>query len=225
MLPTDTEMPPLPEFRPLSVELEAPVRSEILSDGRSALVYGDTEEGARLLATDADHRILRDVSPSLLGCVQIIREFTPDFNAGDLRDHLERLDLEFPAGNESRAALSLEQLAQTLTDFDVPAHVERAQSSEDLAHHLESGSGTLIAVNLGSLWNSSAAFGNGDANAVAVALGVARDPLNGDILGWYLNDVVAKQIRAHVDAARMEASWLDAGGRLIVTDIVRRRWK
>jgi len=224
MLPTDTAMPPLPEFRPLDIEFEIPVRSETLPDGRAVLVSGDTEAGAKRMASDADADVLRDAPSSLLACSHIIREFKPDFTAEDLGDHLNLIDVELTAADTGRASFSLEQLAQTLADFDVPSHVEQAQSSEDLAHHIESGSGALVAVNLGELWNSSSELGNGDANAVIVALGVARDPLTGDILGWYLNDVAAQRARALVDAARMESSWLNAGGWLIVTDIVRRRW-
>jgi hypothetical protein len=225
MLLTDTAMPPLPEFRPLDVEFEVPVRSEMLPDGRSALVSGDTEDSAQLLASDADEDVLRDAPPSLVACTQIIREFTPGFSAIDLREYLTGIDPDMMGENSEGASLALEQLAQTLADFDVPSHVEQARSLEDLAHHLESGSGVLAAVNLGQMWNSSSEYGNGDANGVVVALGVARDPHTGDILGWYLNDVVAKQVRSLYDAARMQGAWLDTGGWLIVTDIVRRRWK
>ncbi|HLJ55765.1 MAG TPA: hypothetical protein VKT77_12070 [Chthonomonadaceae bacterium] len=194
---------------------------ERLPDGREARIAGQVELPAGALTASGDSILDARTPGGLLGCAQIIRQFAPDFDPRELRDYVAQRDGSHDLGPLGSAAP--EEMARTLADFDVPAHIEQAQSSEDLAHHLESGSGVLVALNLGELWNSAAAFGNGEVNAIAVALAVAREPLTGDILGWYLNDVVAKQFRTHVDAARMERAWLDAGGWLIVTDIARRR--
>ena len=224
MLAIETSAPQLPEFRSLAVGTEIAAQTETLPNGREVVVTGDSDMRAQFLAAGNDSVANYRTSGGLLGCAQIIRQFMPDFNTRELRDYAESL---YPSLTERDIAplgsVAPEKLAQTLVDFDVPAHVEQAQSSEDLAHYIESGSGVLVAVNLGELWNSPAYFGNGDANAVAVALAVAREPHTGDILGWYLNDIVAKQVRTLVDAPRMQRAWLDVGGWLIVTEIVRRR--
>jgi hypothetical protein len=224
MFPIEGSAPQLPEFRSLALGTEIAARPETFPDGRGVVVSGESDLKAQSLAASADAVSDFRNSGSLLGCAQIIRQFTPDFNTQELWDYVKLLEPS-PTG-EDFAPLGMaapEALAQTLADFDVPAHVEKAQSSEDLAHYLESGSGVLVAVNLGELCNSPADFGNGDANAVAVALAVAREANTGDIVGWYLNDVVARQARTLIDAPRMQRAWLDAGGWLIVTEIVRRR--
>ncbi len=223
MISIEGSAPQLPEFRSLSVETEIAARSELLPDGREVVVTGDSDLAPWYFSAESDTAVDYRESGSLLGCAQIIREFVPDFSARELREYTEPDGPQADSGASQFGSAALESLAQTLADFDVPSHVERAQSSEDLAHYLESGNGVLVAVNQGELWNSPAHFGSGDANSVAVALAVARDPLNGDILGWYLNDVVAKQTRALIDAPTMQRAWLDAGGWLVVTEIVRRR--
>ena len=229
MLPIESNAPQLPEFRSLEVGTGIPVRMETFPDGREVLVAGEIDLGDRLKPAGEDSADFPygpegRTSGSLLGCAEIIRQFAPDFDPADLRAYAESQD---PALLDRDVAplgsASPEELARTLADFDVPARVEQAQSSEDLAHYIESGSGVLVAVNLGELWNSPAHYGNGDANAMAVALAVARDPVTGAVLGWYLNDVVAKRLRTIVDAPRMERAWLDTGGWLIVTEIARRR--
>jgi hypothetical protein len=220
MHPIETSPPQLPEFGPPDLSADIETRSERFPDGRDVLVAGGVDLRADSLAAGieaADGRM----PGGLLGCAQIIRQFAPEFDPRELRDYAEQRNGSHDLGPLGAAAA--EELAQTLADFDVPAHVEQARSCEDLAQHLESGSGVLVAVNLGELWNSAAAFGNGEANAVAVALAVAREPLTGGILGWYLNDVVAMKIRTVIDATRMERAWLDTGGWLIVTEIARRR--
>lgn len=219
MISSNDGIPQLPEFRSLRVQTEAPVFPETFPDGRTVLVSGVPAAIAHLLAQEEDQGADQAYG-ALLGCAQIIRQFAPDFRTSDLVAYMQSLNpTQMVAGRYG--LIAPDEIAQTLTDFDVPARVEQAQSSEDLAQHLESGSGVLVALNLGELWNRAEVFGNGDANAVAVAIAVARDPQTGDIAGWYLNDVVAKQIRVPVEAARMQRAWLDCGGWLIVTEIVR----
>src|SRR5579871_1672927 len=169
MFPSNSSAPQLPEFHSLLAQTDVPVQSETFPDGRVVLVSGDSESMARSLSQGSEGEAALSVSCSLLGCAQILRQFTNDFDARELLAYAERErpSLLSPEGWPQGTAAP-EELAQTLTDFDVPAHVEQAQSSEDLAHHLESGNGVLAAVNLGELWNSATAFGNGDANAVAV---------------------------------------------------------
>jgi hypothetical protein len=107
-----------------------------------------------------------------------------------------------------------------LSDFGVPARLDFAPNLISLAGKIETGKGVIVGLNAGILWNDSSAYDNGMANHAVVVTGVARDPRDHHILGFYINDSGPDPAYSarFVDAVTMDAAFIQSGSRCVVTE-------
>lgn len=113
----------------------------------------------------------------------------------------------------------MEQQAQILNDYGVPAHTESSGSLESLATHIEQGNGVIVEVNDGVLWNDRNYYDQGQLNHAVTVTGVVRDPISGQIEGFYINDSGTGESAKFVDTNTMQRAWENTGGMSVVTDI------
>ncbi len=108
-------------------------------------------------------------------------------------------------------------LADILTRHGIAADTLLNGSLEDLAGNIEQGRGVIIGVNAGVLWNDANSDSGGPANHAITVTGVARDPMSGEIQGYFINDSGTGKAGQFVDAAVMREAWEEAGGVQVVT--------
>jgi hypothetical protein len=229
---------------------EVPMQLEHLPDGRESLVAGDPERCKDFNHPQGDNKLGYKFTCGIVSCVDILGQFGVEVTENDLAhyatDHGEcstdALDAKF-----NGKTTPWEQV-HILAEHGVPAHVEAAESLEELASFIEQGHGVIAEVNCGELWddpshpdpNNTSNFGVGQANHAIVITGVARDPATGSLQGFYINDsgsiplhsayfvdvekmqkaFIADEIDAGLKLAGTEVSIL-APGTCVVTDVVR----
>ncbi|MFF9063978.1 hypothetical protein ACF09E_01330 [Streptomyces sp. NPDC014891] len=199
---------------------DVPYRLDTLPDGREIVIIGDVE-------TFADHTHRQGDNPfgflgtcGLCSCEGVLRQFGIEVTEADVVAHaIARGLCETKGPAEMRGGTTPSDQCRILADFGVPAHVETADSLEDLAERLEHGHGVVIAANAGVLWDDADYWEGGRANHAVVPIGVARNPDTGEIRGMIVNDSSQEAAR-FVDATTMAEAWLAAGGRCVVTDLV-----
>jgi hypothetical protein len=206
---------------------EVPVRLEHLPDGRESLVAGDPERCKHFSHKQGIENDLGYTEDcGLVSCEDILRQFGIEATENDVvhhaKDHGEcdtsEKDPSFNGGT------TMEQQVQILADYGVPAHMENQESVEDLASFIEQGHGVIAEVNAGWLWEDPTHYGNGNANHAIVITGVAKDPVTGNIQGFYINDSGSGESAQFVDVEKMKLAWNapdgSGPGECVVTDTV-----
>jgi hypothetical protein len=206
--------PPLTDFAS-----DVPVSLEMLPDGREALVYGDVLEA---VPRQGDNAFGFEQTCGLCACADVLRQMGVEVSEDDVvrqavaTDACSIKDLPADSGGTGEDAL-----VRLLSDFGVPAHAERLESTEDLATVVEQGRGAIISANAGLLWDDGDVVGNGGADHAVHVVRVARDPLSGEVLGFFVNDSgLGGDPRWH-DAAAIQEAWLGTGGSAVLTDVIR----
>jgi len=76
----------------------------------------------------------------------------------------------------------------------------------------------IAAVNAGVLWADVRCLGDGGANHVVTVTGVARDPYDGGLEGFYINDSGTGQSGVFVSLHLMTTAFARTGGFCVITD-------
>ncbi|WP_182906769.1 C39 family peptidase [Microbispora sp. H13382] len=209
------DLPPSPPDSGIDV----PAHLDVLPDGRETLVIGDVAGLAELAHRQGEVPEFQGTC-GICSCEGVLRRFGVEVSERDLVEHAVTNGLCEVTGNpDTSGATTMEGQARILGDFGVPAHVEYGHSLEDLAANVEHGRGIIIAANAGELWQDPDSWEGGRPNHAVTVTGVARDPSDGSVEGFFVNDSGTGEAGKFVDAATMEAAWLQAGGRSVVTDV------
>ena len=203
-------------------QVDVPTHLDVLPDGSATVIAGDVGGYADFNHQQGDNPYGFQQDCGLVSCQDVLNQFGVPVNEADVVGHAisnGQCEVDPDSPGDSGGSSPQEQ-ARLLTDFGVPAHVETGESLEDLAGHVESGRGTIVGVNVGVLWNDADAYENGEANHAVTVTGVARDPLTGQIQGFYINDSGNGESGKFVPAAAMQQAWQGTGGTCVVTDVV-----
>lgn len=201
---------------------DVPAFLDVLPDGRETVVVGDVEALADHTHQQGDNAVGFEGTCGLVSCEDVLNQFGVDVTENDVVDHAVRNGECYVSDDPTKAGgTNADTQAQILGDYGLPAHVERGQSLEDLAADVERGSGVIVEANAGHLWNDVNAYDTGQSNHAVVVTGVARDPDSGELQGFFVNDSGTGSAAQFVDAATMQAAYVETGGTAVVTDVVR----
>lgn len=208
-----------------SAAIAVPVRPGRLPDGTAALVLGDVARLAAFNHRQGDNPDHDCGDCGVVCCAEVLEEFGIELTEADAVSHAARFrELHVVARHpeESGWTLPADQAA-ILRDYGVPAHEEDGQPIERLAAAVQLGHGVIAAVNAGVLWGDMNFLGHGQANHVVTVTGIARDPYDGALLGFYVNDSGTGQSGQFISAHLMTTAFVRTGGFCVVTDGPRTR--
>jgi uncharacterized protein YvpB len=213
---------PPPDMMTAAQGVDVPTQLDTLPDGQPSVMYGDVSQYADFNHLQGDNPYGFSNDCGLVSCQDVLNQFGIPVNESDVVTHAVNngectVD---PNSAFNSGGTTVGDQAQILTDYGVPAHAETGQSAEDLAADVEQGHGTIISVNAGVLWNDPNAYDNGQANHAVTVTGVARDPMTGQIQGFYVNDSGNGKSSDFVPESVMTKAWVDTGGQCVVTDAV-----
>lgn len=218
---TWTDVSPQADLDPAATA-DVPASLDVLPDGRETVVIGDVDALADNTHPQGDNAAGFEGTCGLVSCEDVLNQFGVDVTENEIVDHAVRNGECYVSDDPAKAGGTNEGTqAQILNDYGLPAHVERGQSLEDLAADVERGSGVIVEANAGHLWNDVNAYEAGQSNHAVVVTGVARDPETGELQGFFINDSGAGSAAQFVDAATMQAAYVETGGTAVVTDVVR----
>lgn len=227
------DAPPLPPDATEGLGVDVPTHLEVLPDGREAVVFGDVEGCKEFNHTQGDNPFGFTGTCGLVSCEGVLRQFGIEVTEADVVQYaMERgycsYDWSWPP--ELCGGTSQFTQAEILEELGVPAHVEFLSSQERLADLLERGHSVIIEVNAGELWDQAGAWDGGRVNHAVVVTGTARDPSNGALLGFFVNDSGGSPPASgrFIPAEQMSEMWdqahdglTGAGASCVVTDGVR----
>lgn len=200
---------------------DVPSSLHVMPDGRETVIIGDVSGVADFNHQQGDNDAGFNGTCGLVSCEDVLRQYGVDVTENDIVEHaIENNECAVDSDPEKAGGTTSDQRAQILNDFGIPAHTEKGQSLEDLASDIERGSSVIVAANAGYLWNDPNAYDTGQSNHAVVVTGVARDPQTGEIQGFFINDSGTGSAGQFVDAATMQAAYVETGGSAVVTDVV-----
>jgi len=201
----DTPMPAFPEFQGASLRFDAPVRDDLLPDGTAVLVIGDAGT-LPVQSLSPARRADGPAAPSWLLFMAL----------------LARHDVAPPEEDTLRASAEatppLDEVVRLLNIRGIDAVLERAETLEDLAQHVERGASVLAAVNAGVVWSLVTQYDSGEANHVVGVIGVVRDAATLTIVGFEIVDLASDPAIHMLSAADAVQAWSTPGGWLIVAE-------
>ena len=198
---------------------EVPSHLDVLPDGRETIVIGDPEGDKAFTHQQGDNWLGYLGTCGLCSCENILRSFGLDVTETDMVVFAAQRGLcntDDPDPRNCGGATPF-ALADILTRHGIAADTLLNGSLEDLAGNIEQGRGVIIGVNAGVLWNDANSDSGGPANHAITVTGVARDPMSGEIQGYFINDSGTGKAGQFVDAAVMREAWEEAGGVQVVT--------
>jgi hypothetical protein len=198
----------------------APAQLGQLPDGRASLVIGDVRGYAALNHCQGDNPEQDVGDCGVVSCADVLNQFGVQVTEADVVTHATRCrELHVVAGHpeESGWTLPADQVA-ILADYGIAAHWAGEQSVEQLADAVQGGRGVIAAVNAGVLWSNPSVLGHGQANHVVTITGVARDPYDGALQGFYINDSGTGQSAQFISAHLMTTAFVRTGGFCVITD-------
>jgi hypothetical protein len=200
-----------------------PVQRGRLPDGRPTLIIGDVRDYAAFNHLQGDNPEHDRGDCGIVSCADVLSQFGLRLTETEAFRHATSChELHMVPGrpDESGWTLPAEQ-AVLLTDYGVPAHAEQTQPVERLALAVQDGQGVIAMVNAGVLWSDPQALGHGQANHAVTVTGIARDPYDGALLGFYINDSGSGRSGQFVSAHLMTTAFEHEGGFCVVTDSPR----
>jgi hypothetical protein len=207
------------------MQIDVPVTVGCLPDGRSCIVVGDVLGYAAFNHLQGDNPEHDCGDCGIVGCAEVLNQFGVLLTEADVVAHAtRRSELHVIAGRPAQSGWSRpSEQAQVLRDYGVPAHAEEDQPIERLAEAVQRGHGVIAAVNAGVLWCDAGALGDGAANHAVTITGTARDPYDGALEGFYINDSGSGQSAQFVSAHLMTTAFVRTGGFCVVTDAASTR--
>jgi hypothetical protein len=200
----------------------APAQPGQLPDGRASLTIGDVQGYAALNHLQGDNPQHDDGDCGIVSCAEVLNQFGIELTEADVVAHAtRRRELHVVAGHpeESGWTLPAEQVA-ILADYGIAAHWAGDQSTEQLADAVQGGRGVIAAVNAGALWSDPSVLGHGQANHVVTVTGIARDPYDGALMGFYINDSGNGRSAEFISVHLMTTAFVRTGGFCVITDVV-----
>jgi hypothetical protein len=200
-----------------------PVQPGRLPDGRPSLIIGDVRGDAVFNHLQGDNPDHDRGDCGIVCCADVLNQFGMRLTETEAFRHATRChELHVVPGRPDQSGWTLPaEQAAILTDYGVPAHAEQAQPVGRLALAVQHGHGVIAMVNAGVLWSDPQALGHGQANHAVTITGVARDPYDGALLGFYINDSGSGQSGQFVAAHLMTTAFEHEGGFCVVTDSAR----
>jgi uncharacterized protein YvpB len=221
------DLPPAdlpPEIPPWLHDLgiDVPAQLDALPDGEPSVVIGDVFGYADFNHQQGDNPYGIRQDCGLVSCQDVLNQFGIPVSETDVVTHaVENGECHFnPDDIAGSGGTTMADQARMLNDYGVPAHADSGQSLEQLAANVEQGHGVIIEANAGVLWDDPNYVEKGEANHAVTVTGVARDPLTGNVQGFYINDSGTGQSGEFVSAQTMTGAWQDTGGQCVVTDAV-----
>lgn len=209
-----------------TLDFEVPMRLEMLPDGQDGIVCGDYERYRELNHLQGDNPYGFKGTCGLVSCEDVLRQFGMETSEAEMVHYAIEHRLCSTEGSDpgEMGGTTIRDQARILSDNGVPATENMARSLDELAASVEAGRGVILEVNAGVLWNDADYYGFGEPNHAVVVTGTARDPETGAVLGAFINDSgrgLAGDDGRFIDAATLNAGWLQAGGLCVVTDVVK----
>ena len=201
--------------------IAAPAQLSQLPDGRASLVIGDVQRYATLNHRQGDNPEHDFGDCGIVSCADVLNQFGIHLTEADLVAHATRCrELHVVAGHpeESGWTLPAEQVA-ILSDYGIAAHWAGELSAEELADAVQDGHGVIAAVNAGVLWSDPSVLGHGQANHVVTVIGIGRDPYDGALQGFYINDSGNGESAQFVSTHLMTTAFARTGGFCVITDV------
>lgn len=211
-----------PDTMAAALGVDVPAHLDTLPDGQLSVMFGDVSHYSDFNHLQGDNPYGFKEDCGLVSCQDVLNQFGVPVKEGDVVSHAIN-DGECYVDSSSASnsgGTTVGDQAQILTDYGVPAHAEAGQSLDDLAADVEQGHGVIIEVNAGVLWDDPNSYENGASNHAITVTGVARDPMTGQIQGFYINDSGDGKSAEFVPDSVMNKAWLDTGGQCVVTDAV-----
>lgn len=209
-------------FDPHGSRLEVPTQLDMLPDGRPSLVLGNVPGYAAFNHHQGDNPEHFQLDCGLVSVQDVLEQFGMQVSEGDVVMHaLQRQECYVdPAAAQRSGGTLPSQDAQILADYGVSCRVLSGLTMPQLAAEVERGHGVIIGVNCGVLWQDPEHAGVGAANHAVTVTGVALDPRNWNIQGFFVNDSGNGKSAEFVSTVVMRVAWQDTGGWSIVTDAV-----
>jgi hypothetical protein len=201
----DTPTPAFPEFEGASLRFDAPVREDLLPDGTAVLVIGDPGTLQVQPLTSAQ-RADSLTAPAWLLFTALLDRYGVAPPAPD------------PLWQHGASAPALDEVVRLLNASGIDAALERAETLEDLAQHVERGASVLAAVNAGVIWSLVTQYDSGEANHTVGVVGVIRDAATLTIVGFEIVDLASEPAVRTLSAADAVPAWSTPGGWLIVAE-------
>jgi hypothetical protein len=210
----------VPQLSDFSADLEIPSQLDVLPDGRDAVIIGDPEGDKAFTHKQGDNWLGYEGTCGLCSCENVLRSFGLDVTETDIVTFAAQRGLCGTDDPDPRqnGGTTTEWQAEILTRHGIPASASYGGSMEDLAGNIEQGRGVIVEVDAGVLWERPE-YSNwlGQPNHAITVTGVARDPMTGDIQGFFINDSGTGKAAQFVDASVMREAWEQAGGQQVVT--------
>ncbi len=204
-------------------DVGVPAAAGRLPDGHPCLVIGDVSGYAAFNHRQGDNPEHDDGDCGVVCCAEILGQFGADLTEAAVVRHATRCgELHIVPGRPDQSGWTHpSEQARILCDYGVPAHAEQGQPIERLAAAVRHGQGLIATVNAGVLWSDPRALGNGQANHAVTVTGIACDPDDGALLGFYINDSGNGNTAQFVSAHLMVTAFARTGGFCVVTDLAR----
>jgi hypothetical protein len=200
-----------------------PVQPGRLPDGRPSLIIGDVRDDAAFNHLQGDNPEHDRGDCGIVSCADVLSQFGLRLTETETFQHATRChELHLVPGRPDQSGWTLPaEQAAILTDYGIPAHAEQGQPVARLAVAVRGGHGVIAMVNAGVLWSDPRGLGHGQANHAVTITGVACDPYDGALLGFYINDSGSGQSGQFVSAHLMTTAFEHEGGFCVVTDSAR----
>jgi hypothetical protein len=199
------------------------VRPGRLPDGRPSLIIGDVRAFAAFNHLQGDNPEHDRGDCGIVCCADVLNQFGMRLTEADTFRHAMGChELHVVPGQPAQSGWTLPaEQAAILTDYGVPAHAEYGQRVDRLAQAVQGGHGVIAMVNAGVLWSDPRVLGHGQANHAITITGIACDPYDGALFGFYINDSGDGQSGRFVSAHLMTSAFEHEGGFCVVTDSAR----
>lgn len=198
---------------------EVPTQGDVLPDGEPNLITGDVRGLADFNHQQGDNDLGLQGDCGLVSIQDVLNQLGIPASESDVVDHAaQNGECQITDDPTQSGGTTVDGQVQILNDFGVPARATQIGSLEELAQNVEDGRPTIIEANAGVLWNDATYYDNGGANHAVTVTGVSRDPVTGEIQGFYVNDSGNGIAGEYIDANGMTQGWLDTGGQAVVTD-------
>jgi hypothetical protein len=199
--------------------IAVPVQLGHLPDGRRSLIIGDVRGYAAFNHLQGDNPQHDGGDCGVVCCADVLSQFGVRLREADVVRHATRChELHVVAGRPDQSGWTLpDEQASILSDYGVPASAEEGQPLERLALAVQRGHGVIAMVNAGVLWSEPRVLGHGQANHAVTVTGIARDPFDGALEGFYVNDSGDGESGKFVSAHLMATAFEHTGGFCVVT--------
>jgi hypothetical protein len=193
-----------------------------LPDGEPSLMLGQARNYAAFNHRQGENPEHFQLDCGLMSVQDVLRQFGAQVTESDIVEHaLQRGECSVdPAAAERSGGTTPSEDARILTEYGVPSRAESGLTLTELAALAGHSHGVIIGVNCGILWQAPEDVGNGSVNHAVTVTGVALDPQDQNIQGFYINDSGNGKSAEFVRAVLIRVAWQDTGGWTIVTDAV-----